>query len=590
MPSLDFASGVIGGYFDRARAERNRREDAARFAIDSLIRSGRVSSPEDLRPFFDLLGESSLFGSLRGGKGKAGGGGGAGKGKQDPYALVSAITGPIFKGTTQAQPQQARAQGQPAPSTPPPAGPAGAGTGPSPAPAPAPPQRRGGGVFAPFPSMPRLLTNPEMVAQEMEARRAQGAVDTETDLGKQQAEQQQRERAIDSYNTRVPESQRITGRDKQEFIFTGKWPTGSYRPVNLPGVIKGSDLPEGTIDAFGQPKDDKRSYRAREVDGVKEFFPVVPAGAGTREVGQALQDEITKQLIGMGVKKTYQEASEEERNRAVEQIYKRDQTKRDLEDETRQQMMAWRAQQMHEKQQQDADEDALADAVVVGKANPMIVGGFGMQRTRIMGKALRKYKDATGETLDLNRIQLRFLAAQRAVTAMEGPQQQAMMAYASRTAQTIDNVVALARQLKQGNVQLFNRAKRSTATQLFSNTPYAQTAVAFDTYITAAQEEFAVLVRLGYAPTDPAYKLAQQQINADLGLDALTRQMTELRQIINFGLNAYQSQLERALTGQPPIPSPIPIPGQSQPGGTTLPPGGQPGNPLGLTFGRRPGQ
>src|SRR5436190_23265195 len=161
MPSLDFASGVIGGYFDRARAERNRREDAARFAIDALIRSGRVSNPEDLRPYFDRLGESSLFGSLRGGKGKAGGGGGAGgqgKGKQDPYALVSAITGPIFKGTTHAQPQQARPQRQPAPSTPPPAGPPGAGAGPSPAPAPAPPQTRGGWAGAPSPSIPRPAT------------------------------------------------------------------------------------------------------------------------------------------------------------------------------------------------------------------------------------------------------------------------------------------------------------------------------------------------------------------------------------------------------------------------------------------------
>jgi len=417
MGSLDFASGIIGGYFDQVAQERARKEQNSLQAAQFLLQTGRVRDFNDLLPFLGPLMEKSPFGSVlkKGGQGKGGGKGKAGGG--DPSSILSAFINPMI-GQGQGQ------RGQP--------GPPGSGTlaGPSAGAAPGLPPSQGaapaqssettrlspdeerrfrawattnqipdvdhpqsfydyrgywrdagdkpvrfgvdhfpdtykqhghptfsveskystgpgdggrwvGSTFVPGqpipqqpqpsqqPQQPRgpLMSDDEALQRQMTARRAEGAVDTETSLAKTEAERKDRERFITGFNARFPESQ-IKGRDFQEYVATGKWPT-TYRPVSLPGTIKGSDLPEGTLDIFDQPRDPTKTYRVREMDGIKEYIPTVPTGAAQREYSQATQDKISEELALMGTGKSYSTATDTERYQALEHLAKRDAKKFD---------------------------------------------------------------------------------------------------------------------------------------------------------------------------------------------------------------------------------------------------------------------
>jgi DNA-directed RNA polymerase subunit M/transcription elongation factor TFIIS len=71
------------------------------------------------------------------------------------------------------------------------------------------------------------------------------------------------------------------------------------------------------------------------------------------------------------------------------------------------------------------------------------------------------------------------------------------------------DVQRLADQLKQGGVQLWNRAKRSTIQQVYGNTPQSALAAQYVGAVNTLKEEFANLANGGYAPTEDAWKLAE---------------------------------------------------------------------------------
>ena len=65
MPSLDFAAGLIWGFYDTVRAERDRREKNALDAVHFLISTGRVRDPNDLLPILGPLARETLVGESR---------------------------------------------------------------------------------------------------------------------------------------------------------------------------------------------------------------------------------------------------------------------------------------------------------------------------------------------------------------------------------------------------------------------------------------------------------------------------------------------------------------------------------------------
>lgn len=73
----------------------------------------------------------------------------------------------------------------------------------------------------------------------------------------------------------TPGFEDMTPRQKASLI-SGKNISPEFRPQNLPGLVVGSKLPEGTLDGFGNPIDTNSQYKLRiGTDGVKEYFPEV---------------------------------------------------------------------------------------------------------------------------------------------------------------------------------------------------------------------------------------------------------------------------------------------------------------------------
>lgn len=328
MPSLDFASGIIGGYFDQIQRERARKEANSLQAAQFLLNTGRVRDFNDLLPFLGPLMESSPFGAIRK-KGGQGGGQGKGQGKSDPASILSAFVNPMVRLHAQGQ-----SQGQPVA---PPAGP-GAAPGLLPSPGAAPP-----------PASP-LLSDAEILERQMVERRMQGVVDIETDTAKQQAERAGRERFITSFNARFPETA-IKGRDFQEYVATGRWPA-TYRPVNIPGTVKGSDLPPGSLDAVGQPIDPQKTYRQREIEpGSFEYTVTQPTGPAQRQYSQALQDKITEELPGHN----FQMATDQEKAAALDRIARREAQKGELDTELKRALLDARLAAAKEKRNEDVE-------------------------------------------------------------------------------------------------------------------------------------------------------------------------------------------------------------------------------------------
>jgi len=185
------------------------------------------------------------------------------------------------------------------------------------------------------------------------------------------------------------------------------------------------------------------------------------------------------------------------------------------------------------------DIEELSDALVDGSMAPSMLAKRGSTYNTILAKARRKYREETGKELNVTKLENEYQAARRFILSMNSPQQGRFYALADSVMNTMDEVRALGQELKQGGVQLYNRAKRSTLQQLYGNTPYSDIAVRYMNAVTTLKEEFANLANGGYAPTESAWKLADEQINADYGVKDMTSAMVELRRLIGYRLQSF---------------------------------------------------
>lgn len=114
------------------------------------------------------------------------------------------------------------------------------------------------------------------------------------------------------------------------------------------------------------------------------------------------------------------------------------------------------------------------------------------------------------------------------------------MALAGTVVNTINEVESLGQQLKQGGVQLWNKAKRNTILQVYGNTPYSGIAAQYVGAVNTLKEEFANLAQGGYAPTEAAWELANEQINGDFGAQDLSAALAEVQRLINYRRAAFE--------------------------------------------------
>lgn len=196
---------------------------------------------------------------------------------------------------------------------------------------------------------------------------------------------------------------------------------------------------------------------------------------------------------------------------------------------------------------------------------------------QILAEANRIAREQTGKAYNPIRAQLEYEAAKRFVGSMNNSQMVRFKGLAGSVVNTIDEVRRLGDTLKQSDIQLWNRVKRSSIQQVYGNTPQSELAAQYVGAINTLKEEFANLANGGYAPTEAAWKLANQQINQDFGFKDLNASLTEVQRLINYRVQAF-NELTPSMQGTQ-------LPLQPGPPATAMPSGGLPG---GVSVTRRP--
>jgi hypothetical protein len=172
----------------------------------------------------------------------------------------------------------------------------------------------------------------------------------------------------------------------------------------------------------------------------------------------------------------------------------------------------------------------LVDGIISGKSPPVLTGLYKNAGPVRAALAQRGF--------DLATATLQWDGARKQVLSMNGPQQMRYQQLAGGVVNTIDRVNELARDLKNSGVPLLNKAKLEAFTQLNGNSPQGQLATQYLTAVGVLREEMANLANGGYAPTEPAWALANQQVNGNYGVQQLNASLTELQRLINYRLHA----------------------------------------------------
>ena len=186
------------------------------------------------------------------------------------------------------------------------------------------------------------------------------------------------------------------------------------------------------------------------------------------------------------------------------------------------------------------DRHSLATMLVDGRMVPSQLNKrSGYNETLAAADSLSR--KITGKGYDATKAETDFKAANTWVAAANSTQRQRFYALASSVQSTLKEVMGYATELALGGLEFANRAKMQAYLKLNGNSPYAETVTAYLTAINTLKEEFANLVNAGYAPTEPAFKLANEQINQDRGYKSTNAALAELTRLIEFRVNGLQT-------------------------------------------------
>lgn len=145
----------------------------------------------------------------------------------------------------------------------------------------------------------------------------------------------------------------------------------------------------------------------------------------------------------------------------------------------------------------------------------------------------------TGKPYDFRKAELDYFGTRRFVSGQNSERRQVYRTLATTVVNTIDEMKALAEELKQGGVQKFNQARRNTILQVYGNTPLSDIAARYLAAANTLKEEYANLAMGGYAPTESAWALSHQVVNTDYGVADLTAGLDEVQKLINYRVAAY---------------------------------------------------
>lgn len=174
----------------------------------------------------------------------------------------------------------------------------------------------------------------------------------------------------------------------------------------------------------------------------------------------------------------------------------------------------------------------IGDAIIAGLQPPPT-----STQLRTSGnKALANYLAQKG--FDATKAALEYKAATQYVTQLNSQRMIQYRGLATSVVNTIDEVKDLATQVKNSGVVPWNTAKLKLLVQTQGNTPAGQLASKYLAAVNTLKEEFANLANGGYAPTEAAWKLANDQINGAYGTDQFLATLGEVQRLINYRTQA----------------------------------------------------
>lgn len=183
---------------------------------------------------------------------------------------------------------------------------------------------------------------------------------------------------------------------------------------------------------------------------------------------------------------------------------------------------------------QMSDSKYIAQAIENGNQPPSLTGLYGKSA------AVRAQLEKDG--FDLYQATQDYQAAQRWITTMNSAQMLKYRALADSVVNTIGEVNNLAGELNLNGITALNKAELEAYRNLNGNSPKGQLVSQYLAAVNTLKEEFANLAQGGYAPTEAAWGLANQQINANYGVKQLNASLTEVQRLINYRLQGLNSQ------------------------------------------------
>lgn len=174
--------------------------------------------------------------------------------------------------------------------------------------------------------------------------------------------------------------------------------------------------------------------------------------------------------------------------------------------------------------------DHIVEGIVSGRQQPDLTGLY--KQTPQVRAALEK------RGFNLAESRLQWDAAHKQIQSLSGPQMTRYIGLSNSVVATIDRVKELSAQMKNSGLTGLNAAKIAILINTQGNTPQGQLATNYMTAVNTLKEEFANLAMGGNAPTEPAWHLANQQINGNYGVDQLTNSLGEVQRLVNYRLQA----------------------------------------------------
>lgn len=133
---------------------------------------------------------------------------------------------------------------------------------------------------------------------------------------------------------------------------------------------------------------------------------------------------------------------------------------------------------------------------------------------------------------------LEWQSAQKQIQAVNGPQMERYAGLAKSVIRTIDEVRELSKEMDLRGVVAANRVELQAYIQANGNSENGQLATRYITAVNTLKEEFANLAQGGYAPTEPVWALANQQINENYGVKQMDSAISEVQRLIRYRTQA----------------------------------------------------